>query len=110
MSDKQIETMLRRIRKQYPDITIIFPEEKTKLTPQNFKYSIQGKTAAIKAEVNAGVRQWNGKTLYSNVKQVKEIIYKEYHMEHLPETEDNLDAMIEEVLEAQKKYINKHIR
>lgn len=103
MSDKQIEMMLRRIRKQCTSITIIFPEEKTKLTPANFKYSIQSKTAAIKAEISAGIRQWNGRTLYSNVKQIKEIIRRDYHMEYSSEVEDNLDAVIEEVLEVTRE-------
>ena len=94
--------MLRRIRRLHPDITIIFPEEKTQLTPQNFKSAIQGKTAIIKTEINTGMRQWDGNTLNAQVKQIKKIIRLEYHIIHSPETEDSFEAVIEEVLETSR--------
>lgn len=101
MSDKQLEIMLRRLRKEYPGFTIILPQEKEYVPMHKIDAKVRAKAHIIKIEYDVSLKKWKSTRLHTRVTQVKEDILIYYRFDDKPEVNEIIGIIIEEVLEMQ---------
>ena len=93
-----MEAMLRRLRKAFPEITIVLANEKEYVSMRNLSCIVSLKARALKTEHDISLRQWKGMRIATRVKQLKEEIKAIYRFDNTPGLDNALDEIIEEVL------------
>lgn len=99
--------MLRQIRSNDKDITIILPGEKRKVNREDIDSVVKIKASVIKLEFECGIHTWRAAGIDSRVKQVKEIIRFYYLFDDDIETQCLLNEVIESTLTIDTHYIFK---
>lgn len=90
--------MLRKVRSEDPGITIILPGEKRKVSNDEIDSVVKIKASVIKLEFECGIYTWRAEGTDSKVKQMKKLIKHHYLFDEDPDTETQLDEVIESVL------------
>ena len=90
--------MLRRLRKNYPEITIVLASEKEYVSMRNLSYTVELKTRALKTEYDISLHKWKGVRINTRVNQLKEEIKAVYRFDNTPGLDKALNEIIEKVL------------
>ena len=98
LSYKQVEAMLRRLRKIYPEITVVLASEKEYISMRNLPVTIELKARALKTEYDISLHKWKGARITTRVNQLKEEIKAVYRFDNTPGLDKALNEIIEKVL------------
>lgn len=101
MTAREIDKMYvytNQIRKN-SDITIIYPEEKIRITDKELLYTLIHSTVLYYHNLmEQGLMQWNGESMECRIKHMQKLVERHFYIDRSAISEKYLNAVIENIL------------
>lgn len=101
MTVREVDKMYvytNQIRKN-TSITIIYPEEKTRINDKESLYSMIHSTVLYyHSNLKQGIIKWNGESMECRIKLMKKLVERHFYIDRSVISEKELDAVIEDIL------------